>query len=435
MKRLNEKQFNGTWFYRLLMTIAPFLGKNFIVPGGIAMGLVLYTLYTKDMVKKLQDDSVNVTNTYTELIRAAISESMNNEQMNVIFDEIIQKTNIPIIITDTAWNPLMWKNIHSGPLFFRKEVPQQDTSPQVMNYIRKKVSIFSGIYDPKPLYSNERSSKFGYLVFGKSDLARQLSMLPVYAICLVFMFFIMVYIEFRSIRVTERSNLWVGLAKETAHKLGTPISTLMGWIEYIKTLGSPDAPVEPEEYVKQIHKICDNMDNDILRLEKITNRFSRIGSIPTLTPCDINSILEESIVYFKSRLPLSGKHIELKSGFGTLPYVGVNKELLEWVFENLFKNSMDAITNNEGIIEIRTEFINCDNIVRIYHIDNGKGISWEDHKKIFAPGFSTKKRGWGLGLTLAKRIIEDYHNGRIYLNWSQKDKGTVFCIDLPVKTA
>jgi signal transduction histidine kinase len=207
----------------------------------------------------------------------------------------------------------------------------------------------------------------------------------------------------------------------------------MGWVEFIKSLGDGDAPVEPEEYVNQVHKVCDNMNNDLSRLRKVTSRFSQIGSVPALTPCDINAVLEDAMGYFKMRLPLLGKRIEIKSRFNVLPRVLVNKELLGWVFENLLKNSVDAILRNDGLIELRTEYVAVDKIVRVYHSDNGKGISWEDQKKIFAPGFTTKKRGWGLGLTLAKRIIEDYHQGRIYVNWSQKEKGTVFCIDLPAE--
>ena len=419
--------------YRVLMSLEPFIGKHFLVLGCIAVGLILYTLYTRDVVQRLKQDSVNVTQTYVELIRAAISESMSNDQMNIVFDDIIQKTNIPIIITDTTRTPLMWKNIRRGVLFFRKDLPQQDTTAETKRFLRKTIDDFVRTYEPKPLYLKETSSKFGYLVFGNSDLVVQLSRIPLYESGLVALFLFLLYLGFRSIRVTERSNLWVGLAKETAHQLGTPISSLMGWVEYIKSMSEPESELEPEEYVKQVHKVCDNMEKDLSRLGKITNRFSQIGSIPKLTPRDINAILEDAMVYFGSRLPLLGKHIELRSKLNELPYVAVNKELMEWVFENLLKNSVDAITKNDGFIEIRTEFIECDNIIRIYHEDNGKGISWEDQKKIFAPGFSTKKRGWGLGLTLAKRIVEDYHKGRIYVNWSQKDKGTVFCIDLPVE--
>jgi signal transduction histidine kinase len=430
---LHTKRSAGPWFYRLIMTMEPFIGKNFLLLGCIALGLIWYSLYTRDIVERLQQDAVNVTQTYTELIRAAISESMSNDQMNIVFDEIIQKTNIPIIITDTSFTPLMWKNVRRGILFTRREISSQDTSKAAKAYIKKTTAAFVKIYEPKPLYLKETSTKFGYLVFGNSDLIINLSRIPFYEFSLVALFLFLVYQGFRSVRVTERSNLWVGLAKETAHQLGTPISSLMGWIEFIKSLGDAETPLEPEEYVNQVHKVCDNMNSDVSRLRKVTSRFSQIGSVPALTPGNINAILEDAMAYFQMRLPLLGKRIEMKSNFSKLPKVLVNKELLEWVFENLLKNSVDAIIKNDGLIEIRTEFVECDKIVRIFHGDNGKGISWEDQKKIFAPGFTTKKRGWGLGLTLAKRIIEDYHQGRIYVNWSQKEKGTVFCIDLPAE--
>jgi signal transduction histidine kinase len=432
MKQTYGKPSTGPWLYQFFMTIEPFIGKHFLVLGFIAVGLVGYTLYTRDVVKRLKADAVNVTQTYAELIRAAISETMSNDQMNIIFDDILQKTNIPIVITDTAWTPLLWKNIRRGPIFFRKDVTQQDTQPGTFRYVQGTTMDFVKKYEPKPLYIKDTSTKFGYLVFGNSDLIIQLSMISLYEFGLVALFLFFLYLGFRSIRVTERSNLWVGLAKETAHQLGTPISSMLGWVEYVKMQSEAETSLEPEEYVKEVHKVCEHMEKDLSRLKKITSRFSHIGSVPALTPRDINSILEDAMGYFQTRLPLLGKHIEIKSQFGTLPPVAVNKELLEWVFENLLKNSVDAIVKNDGVIEIKTEYIACDRIVRVYHGDNGKGISWESQKRIFAPGYTTKKRGWGLGLTLAKRIVEDYHKGRIYVNWSQKDKGTVFCVDLPV---
>jgi signal transduction histidine kinase len=432
MKQTYGKSSPGPWLYQFLMTIEPFIGKNFLVLGCIAVGLVAYTLYTRDVVKRLKDDAVHVTQTYAELIRAAISETMSNDQMNIIFDDILQKTNIPIVITDTAWTPLLWKNIRRGYFFFRKDVVQQDTLPGTLLYVKKRTADFIKKYEPKPLYLKDTTTKFGYLVFGNSDLIIQLSRVSLYEFGLVALFLFFLYLGFRSIRVTERGNLWVGLAKETAHQLGTPISSLLGWVEFIKMQGDIESNLEPEEYVKQVHKVCEHMEKDLTRLKKITSRFSHIGSVPTLTPRDINAILEDAMGYFQTRLRLLGKHIEMKSQFATLPMVAVNKELMEWVFENLLKNSVDAIVKNDGLIEIRTEYIACDKMVRIYHGDNGKGISWEAQKRIFAPGYTTKKRGWGLGLTLAKRIVEDYHKGRIYVNWSQKDKGTVFHIDLPV---
>jgi NtrC-family two-component system sensor histidine kinase KinB len=256
--------------------------------------------------------------------------------------------------------------------------------------------------------------------------------IPVLNVFLVGCFGLLIYLVLHNIRVTERSKLWVGLAKETAHQLGTPISSLMGWVEYMRAVRDPEAAIDPQQFIDQVQKICDDMDRDLTRLRKITNRFSHIGSVPALVSQDLNAIIEDSMHYFRLRLPLLGKRIELVPQFGSLPPVAVNRDLIEWVFENLFKNSIDAIVKDDGFIEVRTEAVPKEKRIRIYHYDNGRGISREDQQRIFSPGFTTKKRGWGLGLTLAKRIVEEYHRGRIYLNWSQKNMGTVFCIELPI---
>jgi signal transduction histidine kinase len=418
-------------FYRFLMRIRPFTGRYVLLLACLA-AFIWYAQYTRTIIMQLQEESVSVTQTYAELIRTAITERMNNEEMNVIFEEIIRKANIPVIITDTLWNPLMWRSVVVGPFFHRTEVPTHDTSASAIAKIRANVAEFKKSYTPKVLYLSETHSRLGYLVFGNSELIHSLSRMPYIEAGLVAAFIFFAFLGFQNIQVTERSNLWVGLAKETAHQLGTPISSLMGWVEYIGSLTHADEPIDPEDFVKQVHTVTDNMGNDLLRLRKVTSRFSQIGSVPALVPCDINAVLNDAATYFRTRLPFLGKHIEIRLSPGAVPTIAVNKQLIEWVFENLLKNSVDAIVKPDGLIEIKTDYVGADRIVRISHTDNGKGISWEDQKKIFAPGFTTKKRGWGLGLTLAKRIVEDYHKGRIYLSWSQKDKGTTFFIDLPV---
>jgi signal transduction histidine kinase len=417
--------------YHFLMRIRPFTGRYVLLLICIA-AFIWYAQYSRTIIMQLQDEALSVTQTYAELIRTAITERMNNEEMNVIFEEIIRKSNIPVIITDTSWTPLMWRNVVVGPFFHRQEVPTHDTGAAAVAKVRRKLAEFKNIYAPKVLYISETKTKIGYLAFGNSELIGSLSRMPYIEVGLVAAFVFFAFLGFHNIQVTERSNLWVGLAKETAHQLGTPISSLMGWIEYIKSAGSQDEPVDPEEYVKQVHTVCENMETDLSRLRKVTSRFSQIGSVPALTKCDLNAVLNDAAAYFRMRLPLLGKHIEIKLTCGGLPFIAANRHLIEWVFENLLKNSVDAITKPDGEIEITTQYLENDRVVRITHADNGKGISWEDQKKIFAPGFTTKKRGWGLGLTLAKRIVEDYHKGKIYLAFSQKDKGTVFCIDLPV---
>ncbi len=417
-------------FYRFLMRIQPYTGRYVLLLVCIA-GFIWYAQYTRTIIMELQADAVSVTQTYAELIRTAITERMNNEEMNVVFEEIIRKTNIPVVITDTAWNPVMWRNVFVGTVFNRTEVAPHDTSALALAKVRAKAAEFKKGYLPKVLYLSETHTKLGYLVFGNSELIYSLARMPYIEAGLVAAFIFFAFLGFQNIRFTERSNLWVGLAKETAHQLGTPISSLMGWIEYIGSLTSGEDPIDPEDFVKQVHVVTENMGSDLLRLRKVTSRFSQIGSVPALVESDINAVLNDAAAYFRTRLPFLGKHIEIRLIPGNLPRINANRQLIEWVFENLLKNSVDAIVKADGLIEIKTEYLAAENKVRISHTDNGKGILWEDQKKIFAPGFTTKKRGWGLGLTLAKRIVEDYHKGEIFLSWTQKDKGTTFCIDLP----
>jgi two-component system, NtrC family, sensor histidine kinase KinB len=286
---------------------------------------------------------------------------------------------------------------------------------------------------PLPIRRGGDGAVEGYVLFGRSAVVKTLALLSFVMTVLCIGFVVFMHFSFHRLRLNERSNLWVALAKETAHQLGTPITALMGWVEYLRSSGDAENSVPPAEFIGQVEKICADMDNDLRRLRKISSRFSRIGSVPVLEPCDVNEILDDCMGYFTIRLPLLRRKIELRRQFGNIPPVSVNRELLEWVFENLIKNSLDAIQHDAGKIEIRTEFLPSERIVRIYHADNGKGIPREAEKRIFSPGFTTKKRGWGLGLTLAKRIIEDFHQGRIYVHWSKKDKGTVFCVDLPLE--
>jgi signal transduction histidine kinase len=413
------------------MWLRTVVGKYFFLFLCIA-GLIWYTVYARYIIGRLEMDATQVTETYSELIRAAISEQMSTGEINVVFEKIIVDSDIPIIITDTAGVPIMWKNIVTGTVFSRQYISPDDTGLAVREILLKQAALFKKQYDPKPLVLAESGQNIGWLIYGNSPLIRSLSWIPFLEIGLVMAFAVFVYLALQNIRRTERSNLWVGLAKETAHQLGTPISSLMGWVEYMKSIRSADEEVDADAFIDQVEKICNDMENDLQRLRKVTARFSQIGSKPDLGCFDINGIIEDATQYFRARLPLLGKHITIKTELGRLPLISVNRDLIEWVFENLFKNAIDAIKRDDGMIEVRTEYVEVDRVIRIHNIDNGKGISWEDQKRIFSPGFTTKKRGWGLGLTLAKRIVEDYHHGKIYVNRSQKDKGTEFCIDLPV---
>jgi len=426
---------NATRKYWFTIKLRPFIIRYFFLIICI-VGLMWHAVYTNYIIGRLRKDAVNSTRVYAELISAVLFDKMGAESENIVLEKIVREIgdiDMPIIITTPAWKPISWRNIVRGTLFNRREVPPDDDHYDSYAFMEKKIQTLKRKNGFVVIYGKDKRTPMGYLVYGSSHLISGLAWLPFIEGLFIVIFSAFVYFAFHNIMLTERSNLWVGLAKETAHQLGTPISSLMGWVEYMRTIRDAEEEIEPEVFIGQIHGICDDMQKDLVRLKKITNRFSQIGSKPTLVYYDLNDIIEENIKYFRTRLPLIGKRIEIKGPDGSTPKIPLNRDLLEWVLENLFKNSVDAINKTEGLIDITTEYVQPEEVVRIYHRDNGKGIPWEEHIKIFSPGYTTKDRGWGLGLTLAKRIIEDYHNGRIYVSWSQTDKGTTFCIDLPVK--
>jgi signal transduction histidine kinase len=392
-----------------------------------------YIFLTQSMLGKLQNYLTNRAELCADRIGTALPREVYDgpDRVARIF-RIIDTTDMPTIVVDTGNVPLAWAHIAGCPSFSQTDFVNGSPEPGTLECIGRWAERLRDRGVLCPIRKGGTGIVTGYLLMGRSSTIKNLTLLSTAMTVLFAVFALIMYISFHNFRLNERSNLWVALAKETAHQLGTPITALMGWVEYLRSSRDPESGKRPEELLDEIEKICDDMDSDLTRLRKISSRFSQIGSIPVLVSCDLNEILRDCMDYYQVRLPFVRRKIEIRPHFGEIPHVKVNRELLEWVFENLLKNSIDAIQQESGRIEIRTEYNEHERTVRVYHADNGRGITWEVHKKMFSPGYTTKKRGWGLGLTLAKRIVEDYHKGRIFVHWSKKDKGTVFCVDLPV---
>ncbi|WP_417238508.1 sensor histidine kinase [Bizionia sp.] len=256
--------------------------------------------------------------------------------------------------------------------------------------------------DPK---TNQKIND-GYLYYGNSPLINKLKYYPLALLLIIILFGAVAYFFYRSTKIATQNKLWSGMAKETAHQIGTPLSSLIGWTEILKT-----EQVNPE-YILEIEK-------DISRLQTITERFSKIGSLPKLEKADIVAETLESYDYLKTR---SSKLIEFEISVPENPiYVKLNKQLFSWTIENLVKNAIDAMRGKGKLVITITQL---EDNVKITIRDTGKGLIRSQFNRIFDPGYTTKKRGWGLGLSLAKRIIEEFHNGKIYVLESEIDKGT-----------
>ena len=388
-----------------------FKGTLFIAAIFLILAFLIYSQY---VVHRLRENERRLLHVYANLYAAATSELSDGAELNLIFDEVIRPTDFPIIATTAEGTPYAWKGIG---------VDTDDSNEKALSKVRRMLDKMKSKTEPIPLSVQETGQIVGYLHYGDSGLVRQLSWMPYLQIGVVGLFIFIGFLGYRSIKRSEQRFIWVGMAKETAHQLGTPLSSLMGWLELIRR----------EEKREERDQILIEIESDLKRLNKIVSRFSQIGSEPKLEKQPIVPILTETVSYFRQRLPQLSKRIEIEERYKEIPPLSVNRELLGWVFENLFKNSIDSIGNDGGRIEITAALNNGKENVIITFSDTGRGIDPKAHRKIFAAGYSTKKRGWGLGLTLAKRIIEEYHGGRIVLKESTPEQGTAFHLTLPVQ--
>jgi two-component system, sporulation sensor kinase D len=338
-----------------------------------------------------------------EIVATAMKEFATNQDLEAdvsLEDKIIKSnTNIPMILVD--------ENGNIGANSYLNLDPVKAKDPA---FLLKQLEIMKE--QNSPIEINFAKNRTQYIYYRNSDLLNKLSYYPLTLILILTLFLAVIYMMFTSSKVAEQNKLWTGMAKETAHQIGTPLSSLLGWIAILKMENVDD------KYVVEIEK-------DVHRLNTIANRFSKIGSLPTLKKLDIIAVTKNAYEYLEYR---SSKQISFtfESSKEKL-YSNLNEELYAWVIENLIKNAIDAMLGKGQLTVVITA--DAKNI-KIDITDTGKGMAKSQFKKIFKPGFTTKKRGWGLGLSLSKRIIEDYHKGKIVVKNSEINKGTTFQIVL-----
>jgi signal transduction histidine kinase len=364
--------------------------------------------YTDKIVTRLEEREEQQINLYAEALKYSLTRE-NNIDVNS-FLELVKSTNksnlIPAIHV-TAAGELIGQNI---------EGIDEIKSDKLQTFLQEKLAVIKRD-DHEPFSFDNGLGGKDTIYYGNSVLLNQLRYYPLVQLLAVLMFGAMTYFAFSYSRRSEQNRVWVGLAKETAHQLGTPLSSLTAWMEFFKA--------DPERYDPQIVK---EIEKDISRLDVITNRFSNIGSIPVLKAADIYGTVTNFLDYLQKRIS-SKVTLTIINELPDNEQVAVNNYLFEWVIENICKNAVDAM---EGIGSLNVKLGSADaKNIYIDISDTGKGIDKANLAKVFNPGFSTKKRGWGLGLTLAKRIIENYHNGKLFIKKSEVKKGTTFRIVLP----
>jgi signal transduction histidine kinase len=415
----------------------PLFFRGFLIFGIVLIAAVFF-YYTQTLISQIKENSRRVMSTYARLWQLAASAPATGAEIDVIFEEIIQKSDFPIVVTDAGGELQAWRGVG---------VDWDDTTYISREKLKGMVHQMDRHRKPIPIYFGTRQEVINYLHYGDPVLISQLRMMSMVELGLLCLFVLIGFITFRNIRMAEQRTIWVGMAKETAHQLGTPLSSLLGWLELLK-IECESAPSPPEssgakeaeseiakmaEAKPELHEMIEGMERDVKRLKKIATRFGQIGSTPELKSTDLNAVVSETVAYFKQRLPHAGANLVIKEDLGDLVPAKVNAELLSWVIENLLKNSLEALAPGQGIIQISTRFNQDKKKLSVEVLDNGRGIQSREQKKIFKPGYTTKKRGWGLGLSLAKRIVEEYHLGKISLKESIPNERTVLLMVIPVE--
>jgi signal transduction histidine kinase len=365
----------------------------------IAIAIGIFSLwYTHQLVQKLAKEEEKKVllwaNATKQLIKA-------EGDFTFLLDIIKDNETIPVILVDDAGSIIAHRNLDS----IKVEQPE---------YLQHELALMKEEHESIPILYDETNKRFNYLYYKNSIILAQLKRYPYYQLTVIGIFIIVAYLAFSSSRRAEQNQVWVGMSKETAHQLGTPISSLMGWINLIRETEKSDQ----EDLLLELEK-------DVKRLELITERFSKIGSAPKLDIEVVDDVLQDSINYLQVRTSNRVRFTLMRNEDELTAQMNV--PLFEWVIENICKNAIDAM-NGEGSITMATQAEGDSVIIDI--TDTGKGISPSKLKTVFKPGYTTKKRGWGLGLSLAKRIIEDYHRGKIVVKSSEVNKGTTFRITL-----
>lgn len=389
-----------------------------------AVAVAVSLAFTNRQVEHLREETRRFNRSYAELIGyVATDTSETITQLDLAVSQLISQYDFPWVVTDTTGRPLSWRGV--GDVVSSEE-------PADLEQIAERVREFDRQFEPIPIRAPGAPQVFH---FGEPPEVRRLRIFPYVQLGLMAVVLILIWWSLRAGLARQRSQLWVGLARESAHQFGTPISSLQGWMRLLQDrLAPPPGEVGVERRGGReppLQTIVEAMGEDVERLTRITNRFGKIGSPAAREPVDLDRVARSVVEYIRGRAPQRDAVVEIIEEYGAAPVVCGQEELLEWVIENLLKNAMDALGGKEGEIRVRTLAATDGRSALLQVEDTGAGITPADQRRIFDPGFSRKRRGWGLGLALSRRLVESY-GGRLRLVRSRPGEGSLFEVAMPV---
>jgi signal transduction histidine kinase len=390
-------------------------------------------------MERARSESNFSTRAISEMVSLALQFEEDERfygRLRTVLDQISVEAPFPLIITDTYGRPTFWK-VTGYPSYLDygfENLKAFDIHDPPDASVAQLMEMAHGFRDQgqsvRFFYPQSPTRVQGYVCFGTSDLADRLGSAIVLQLLMLLFFFLLGILLYFLVKRYEQESIWVGLARETAHQMGTPLTSLLGWIQLSQARLESDDEGEPLR--GPMEEALTEMNGDVERLQKVSARFNNIGGSPALKRTDMRPIVERTVAYFRRRLPHHRVQVEIREQYDEVPMVRIHAELIEWVVENLIKNSLDSIDKDLGIITLSLSYNGTERSVDLHVRDNGRGMGPSVRRKVFRPGYSSKKGGWGLGLTLARRVVEEYHNGRLRLLDTHEGHGSCFVVRLPV---
>lgn len=407
--------------------------------GSVVLAVALFA-FTSQMIQRLTREVETTSRVLARFLAQASLPAAADTTLQRIFTEVVAGIDFPIVITDTTGMPRAWRRVQVDPALVSAGaidsldagLPVDPVTRERIERVRAQVAKLDARNSPIEMFQPGTNVRLGAVHYGHPAVLERLRWMPFLSVGGFLLLLGLGFWGVTGLRAAEKRTIWVGMAKETAHQLGTPLSSLMGWIELLRTRLEGVAPgAEVRVPAAELEDTLGEMERDIERLNKVAQRFSHIGSTPQLQLQEITPVVREAVQYMRKRLPGGGRTIEIVERYEDSPPVNLNRELLEWVLENVLSNAVSALERSQGRIEVVVRRRKETEAVEVLVKDDGRGMTPSEAGRAFDPGYTTRSRGWGLGLALARRVVQDYHGGRIFIRESAPGQGTTVAIVFP----
>jgi len=414
-----------------LLKFVLFVGASLLVAGVF--------VFTQQMIQRLSREVETTSGVLARFCAQASFPATRDPAIRRIFSEVIAHVEFPIVITDNAGRPRAWRHVDVDadlvPAASIDSLQEGRTiSPVIqarIDRVRARAAELDRRHEPIPMRPEEGAASIGNVHYGDPPVLERLRWMPAVSTAGVVLLIGIGLWGLAIIRRGEKQTIWVGMAKETAHQLGTPLSSLMGWTALLRDRGQPTGDGSIRLTADGFHEAIDEIERDVERLNRVAQRFSHVGSAPQLQVQDVTTLVREVVGYMRRRVPQGEGGVEVTEHYDAVPPVRLNAELVAWALENVIANAASALDKRPGRIDVGVSLAPGGRAVDIEVRDNGRGMSAREQRRAFEPGYTTKRRGWGLGLALARRVVQEYHGGRIFVRESAAGKGTAMVIRLP----